>query len=67
MTDREQYAPGPASGEKFRRFWSGYADALEHHLDRMDEDRMDQLTPTKKEDKGRRRGPNRERDTGETK
>ena len=47
---------------QFRRFWSGYVDALERHLDRMD-----RLTPAKKEDKGRRRGPNRERDKGETK
>ena len=60
MTDRERYVPGPASGAPFRRFWSGYADALERHLDRMDEDRMDQFTPTKKEDEGRGRGPNRE-------
>ena len=28
---------------QFRRFWSGYVDALERHLDRMD-----QLTPTKR-------------------
>jgi DNA-binding transcriptional ArsR family regulator len=47
---------------QFRRFWSGCVDALERHLDRMDP-----LTPTKKEHKGRRRGPNRERDKGETK
>jgi DNA-binding transcriptional ArsR family regulator len=47
---------------QFRRFWSNHVDALERYLDRMD-----QLTPTKKEDKGRRRGPNRERDKGETK
>jgi hypothetical protein len=56
MTDREQYAPGPAGSG------SAHVDALERHLDRMD-----QLTPTKKEDKGARRGPNRERDKGETK
>jgi hypothetical protein len=36
-------------------------------FDRMDQDRMDQLTPTKKEDKERRRGPNREHHKGETK
>ena len=30
----------------FRRFWSAHVDALERHLDRMD-----QSTPTKKEDK----------------
>jgi len=43
--------------EQFRRFWSEHVDALERHLDRMDESK-----PTKK--KGRR-GPNRERDKGE--
>ncbi len=52
---------------QFRRFWSGYVDALERHLDRMNQDRIDPLTPTKKEDKERRRGPNRERNKGETK
>ena len=46
----------------FRRFWSAHLDALERHLDRMD-----QLTPTKKKTKGRRRGPTRKRDKGETK
>jgi len=55
MTDREQYAPGPASGAQFRRFWSAHVDALERHLDRMnldlmDPDRMDQ-TPTKRKTK----------------
>jgi DNA-binding transcriptional ArsR family regulator len=48
----------------FRRFWSAHVDALERHLDRMD-----QSTPTnEKEDKEKTtRGPNRERDKGETK
>ena len=39
---------------QFRRFWSAHLDALERHLDRMDQDRMnqnrkdkDQATPTK--------------------
>jgi hypothetical protein len=41
MTDREQYAPGPASGAQFRRFWSAHVDALERHLDLIDHDRMD--------------------------
>jgi DNA-binding transcriptional ArsR family regulator len=45
---------------QFRRFWSVHVDALERHLDRMD-----QSTPTTR--KTRRRGPNRERDKGETK
>jgi DNA-binding transcriptional ArsR family regulator len=32
---------------QFRRFWSAHVDALERHLDRMDNDRMDQSKPTK--------------------
>jgi DNA-binding transcriptional ArsR family regulator len=47
---------------QFRQFWSAHVDALERHLDRMD-----QSTPTKKKTGRKRRGPNRERDTGETK
>src|SRR5712664_4782109 len=46
----------------FRRFWSAHLDALERHLDRMD-----QSTPTKRKTTRRRRGPNRGRDQGETK
>jgi DNA-binding transcriptional ArsR family regulator len=46
----------------FRRFWSAHLDALERHLDRMD-----QTTPTKRKTRKRRRGPNRERAKGETK
>src|SRR6266581_5091259 len=46
----------------FRRFWSAHVDALERHLDRMD-----QSTPTKRKTRRRRRGPNRELDKGETK
>jgi DNA-binding transcriptional ArsR family regulator len=62
-----QLKPGPFREvddwlAKFRRFWSGYMDALERHLDRMD-----QLAPTKKESKGRRRGSSREHHKGETK
>ena len=45
----------------FRRFWSAHVDALERHLDRMD-----QSTPTKTKTRKRRRGPNREGDVGET-
>ena len=41
---------------QFRRFWSAHLDALERHLDRMEQSRPQ-----------RRRGPNRERDQGETK
>src|SRR5579863_7044389 len=44
----------------FRRYWSAYVDALERHLDRMD-----QSTPTKKKTRKRRRGANRERDKSE--
>ena len=46
----------------FRRFWSAHVDALERHLDRMD-----QSTRTKKKATRGRRGPNRERDKGEAK
>src|ERR1700676_4447011 len=46
----------------FRRLWSAHLDALERHLDRME-----QVTQTKKKARRRRRGPNRERDKGETK
>src|SRR5438105_11191207 len=46
----------------FRRFWSAHVDALERHLDRMD-----QSTPTKRKTRRRRRSPNRERGKGETK
>jgi DNA-binding transcriptional ArsR family regulator len=53
----------------FRRFWSAHVDALERHLDRMDRLRVkrataERATPTKSR---RRRGPNREREKGETK
>ena len=36
---------------QFRRFWSAHIDALERHLDRMDQDRMDQSTSTKRKTK----------------
>src|ERR1700674_2919271 len=52
---------------RFRRFWSAHLDALERHLDRMDRSTRDQSTPTKRKTKTRKRGPNRERDKGETK
>jgi len=43
---------------QFRRFWSTHLDALERHLDRMNQDRMDQrlhesATPTKGKTKGK--------------
>jgi DNA-binding transcriptional ArsR family regulator len=46
----------------FRQFWSAHLDALERHLDRLD-----QLTPKKRKPRKRRSGPNREREKGETK
>jgi DNA-binding transcriptional ArsR family regulator len=46
----------------FRRFWSAHVDALERHLDRME-----QSTRTKRKATKRPRGTNRERDKGETK
>src|SRR5271169_6758007 len=52
----------------FRRFWSAHLDALERHLDRMDQAAATKkATPTKRKTRRRRRGPNRERDKGETK
>jgi len=52
---------------QFRRFWSSHLDALERHLDRMDQSTPTKSAPTKKRLRRRRRGPNRERDKGETK
>jgi len=46
----------------FRRFWSAHVDALERHLDRME-----QSTATKRKAARKRRGPHRERHKGETK
>jgi DNA-binding transcriptional ArsR family regulator len=44
--------------EQFRRFWSDHVDALERHLDRMEES-----SPAKSKTGRRRRGSNRERDS----
>jgi len=44
----------------FRRFWSSHVDALERHLDRME-----QSTPTKRKEKGKR--PKPRTDKGERK
>ena len=52
---------------QFRRFWSAHIDALERHLDRMGHSRDDQSTPTEKNTIRKRRGPKREKGTGETK
>jgi DNA-binding transcriptional ArsR family regulator len=46
---------------QFRRFWSARVDALERHLDRMEES-----TATKRKTRKRGRRPNRERNKGET-
>src|SRR5438067_1133663 len=46
----------------FRRFWSAHVDALERHLDRMDESAR-----TKGKTRRKRRGPNRGRNKGEEK
>jgi DNA-binding transcriptional ArsR family regulator len=48
--------------EQFRRFWSTHIDALERYLDRMDPSQS-----TKTKTTSRRRGPDRERNEGETK
>jgi DNA-binding transcriptional ArsR family regulator len=45
----------------FRRLWSAHLDALERHLDRMDEP-----ASSKTKTRRRRRGPSRERIKGET-
>jgi DNA-binding transcriptional ArsR family regulator len=47
---------------QFRRFWSAHVDALEHHLDRMD-----QSTATKSKTKKGARGASHERNKGGTK
>src|SRR5229473_709615 len=44
---------------RFRRFWSDHVDALERHLDRME-----QSSPTKNKTGKIRRGSNREHDKG---
>jgi len=50
---------------QFRRFWSAHVDALERHLDRMSNDRIEKSPPTKntpmKGKTKKRRGPNRGR------
>jgi DNA-binding transcriptional ArsR family regulator len=60
----------------FRRFWSAHVDALERHLDRMDQSStrttatrrpVRSSTPMKTKTTRKRRGPNRERHKGETK
>jgi DNA-binding transcriptional ArsR family regulator len=51
---------------QFRRFWSAHVDALERHLDRVDQSTnraMDQATPKKRRRRGRPRDTNREGDS----
>jgi DNA-binding transcriptional ArsR family regulator len=50
----------------FRRFWSAHVDALERHLDRMNQSTRKSPTPTKSKARGGRRGPNREPRKGKT-
>ena len=52
---------------QFRRFWSAHVDALERHLNRMDQTRPNQSPPTKRKTKEKATRPKRERDKGETK
>ena len=47
---------------QFRRFWSAHVDALERHLDRMD-----QSAQSKKKKRATQRGPNLDPNKGETK
>jgi DNA-binding transcriptional ArsR family regulator len=47
----------------FRRFWSAHLDALERHLDRMEQAAVERATPKKRKTRRRRRGPNRGRDS----
>ena len=61
-----QLNPGPLQEvddwlAQFRRFWFARVDALERHLDRMD-----QSTPAKRKARRRRRGTIREPRKGET-
>ncbi len=52
---------------QFRRFWSAHVDALERHLDRMEQLTVERASSTKRKARRRRRGPNRGRDKGEAK
>jgi DNA-binding transcriptional ArsR family regulator len=57
---------------QFRRFWSDHVDALERHLDRMEQSRSEGTAaksskPAKAGTGRKRRGANREGEKGETK
>jgi DNA-binding transcriptional ArsR family regulator len=45
---------------RFRRFWSVHVDALERHLDRMDEPTIDQSRPTKRKPRRKTAQPKRD-------
>ena len=52
---------------QFRRFWSAHLDALERHLDRMNQSRLGKSTATKRKTKEKTTRPKpRGRDKGET-
>ena len=48
----------------FRRVWSAHVDALERHLDRMDQSTLERATPTKRKTRSRRRSASREPNKG---
>ncbi|MGA9475130.1 MAG: metalloregulator ArsR/SmtB family transcription factor [Terriglobales bacterium] len=52
---------------QFRRFWSAHVDALERHLDRMDQLTVKRPSSRKRNPRRRRRGPNCGRDKGDAK
>jgi DNA-binding transcriptional ArsR family regulator len=52
---------------QFRRFWSAHVDALERHLDRMDQRPLGSSTPTKGKTKERTTRPKPRTNKGETK
>jgi DNA-binding transcriptional ArsR family regulator len=52
---------------QFRRFWSAHVDALERHLDRIEQPTTETTTVMKKKTRTNRRGPDRDRDKGEKK
>jgi DNA-binding transcriptional ArsR family regulator len=53
---------------QFRRFWSAHVDALERHLDRMDQSpTKSQATSTRRKTRRKRGGSNRQHNKGGTK
>src|SRR5207244_12649376 len=54
--------------DQFRRFWSDHVDALDRHLDRIDQAAAPtRATPTKRKTRRKGRGADREHDKGEEK